>query len=278
MEIEKCILEVAQKLKMDITDVSSILAKYYPESQSPLITASRDVQWKIMLNLDVNDVVSLCQVNQAFKKVCSDDFWRYYLNNKFGLDELAHIFNSWKDYALFIAKEIAAERLTEKDIEEKNYTFVEARYEMDKKEFLVNSTNKEKAMERAKEYIKKRGWGEPQRIYTYPRTYVKKARILFKKGQFYSALTPDEIKSRLDSKKEFTIDDIENKNYTYVVAQYGNLDWPNFLVTTPYKEKALTRAKVYIKKQGWGEPTKIDLYPRNYVKKARILFKEGKYL
>lgn len=82
--------------------------------------------------------------------------------------------------------------------------------------------------------------------------------------------------------KKLTIEDIENKNYTYVTVYRRNeINYnESFLVSSPYKDRALILAKEYVKNKGWKINWTDDyhLYPRNYVKKARELFNEGKYL
>lgn len=90
------------------------------------------------------------------------------------------------------------------------------------------------------------------------------------------------------TKPIMTIDDIENRNYTYVrVWPKGNDSSETFLVSSPYREDALKLAQMYVDQKKW-ELTSIDvskhvsktffLYPRNYIKKARRLFEEGKFI
>jgi hypothetical protein len=72
--------------------------------------------------------------------------------------------------------------------------------------------------------------------------------------------------------------EIEARNYTYCQAFYTN-PWNvrGFLVMTPARAAAAKRAKVFAAghAEAWGEPTKILLYPRNYVKQARGLYAAG---
>lgn len=89
------------------------------------------------------------------------------------------------------------------------------------------------------------------------------------------------IKIQLEQPK-LTEADIENRNYT-LVSVYRNspqegLIFEKFLVSSPCKEQARKLANLYIKKIGWTDCTEINLYPRNYVKSARYLWQEGKYL
>ena len=74
-----------------------------------------------------------------------------------------------------------------------------------------------------------------------------------------------------------TIQDIEQKNYTYCSAVYEKpeLRFEKFLVPSPFSKEAYAQAMNYATAQ-WGEPSKIHIYPRNYVKKARDLFAAGR--
>jgi len=93
-----------------------------------------------------------------------------------------------------------------------------------------------------------------------------------------------------------TIEDIENRNYTFVSVLLDTVDPTNgiianekFLVHSPYKGPALNLAKEYVEKHGltlrpWNQSNAckccgcFHLYPRNYIAKARELFAEGKYI
>ena len=72
--------------------------------------------------------------------------------------------------------------------------------------------------------------------------------------------------------------DIEARNFTYCQAFYTD-PWNcrGFLVMTPAKAEASERAKAFATghAEAWGEPAKILLYPRNYVRKARELYAAG---
>ena len=72
--------------------------------------------------------------------------------------------------------------------------------------------------------------------------------------------------------------EIEARNYTYCQAFYTN-PWNvrRFLVMTPAKAEASKRAKAFAAghAEAWGEPTKILLYPRNYIKNARQMYADG---
>ena len=83
-------------------------------------------------------------------------------------------------------------------------------------------------------------------------------------------------KLNLNLKSNFSLEEVNNKNYTIV-----SVGPESFLVSSPYKKEAMKLAKIYIKKQGWQIDFDYDdilLYPRNYVKKARVLFAAGKYI
>ena len=101
--------------------------------------------------------------------------------------------------------------------------------------------------------------------------------------QLYTSLTPD---------------DVERKNYTYVavmvVDRQGKETHDAFLVPSPYKAEAAKLAKLYCIRHsltlarwragGGGDYNEctcchcFTLYPRNYIRKARRLYDDGKYL
>ncbi len=78
---------------------------------------------------------------------------------------------------------------------------------------------------------------------------------------------------------------LNSRNYTYVslmrVDEDGINRWESFLVASPFKRQALLLAKQYFQKQNWVFSEhcedKFNLYPRNYIRKSRILFSEGKF-
>lgn len=85
-----------------------------------------------------------------------------------------------------------------------------------------------------------------------------------------------------------TREDVDARNYTYVavISQNG---FEYFLVSSRFRARALELAKIYTHNRGLVLRSWTDndygavegnyiLYPRNYVKKARILYEEGKYL
>lgn len=93
--------------------------------------------------------------------------------------------------------------------------------------------------------------------------------------------------------KNFTIEDVENKNYTFVCVETNEANdesdttFEKFIVSSPYKEAALILAKQYVKQQGWElkkmsispyKSTYYHLYPRKYRPRARELFEQGKYI
>lgn len=91
-----------------------------------------------------------------------------------------------------------------------------------------------------------------------------------------------------------TKQDIIDRNYTYVSVTIpegrDRIQFVTFLVSSPYKEKALELAKQYTEKIGISSQLIAfpgtgcecchcyELYPRNYIKKARFLFTEGKLI
>jgi hypothetical protein len=75
-----------------------------------------------------------------------------------------------------------------------------------------------------------------------------------------------------------TLEAIEAREYTYCSATYLDpLRWEKFLVPMARNSAvALEQADAYAREM-WGEPTTINLYPRNYVRKARELFAAGRF-
>ena len=91
--------------------------------------------------------------------------------------------------------------------------------------------------------------------------------------------------------QSLTQQDIENRNYTYVTTYSrdasGELYQLAFLVSSPYREEAIALARKYVTQRGHVIEQSTGacaccnyfyLYPRNYVRKARKLYVEGKYL
>ena len=84
----------------------------------------------------------------------------------------------------------------------------------------------------------------------------------------------------------FTLEDVERRNYTFVSVNVINDEgWTKleeFIVSSPYKLEARALALQYINNRGWQlriiSPHSIMLHPRKYIKDARKLFEEGKYL
>lgn len=79
--------------------------------------------------------------------------------------------------------------------------------------------------------------------------------------------------------------DIENKNYTYVsvITNRNPMQIEKFLVHSPYKEEALRLAQRYVENQSWDLQDWSDgdlykLYPHNYIREARRLFAENKFI
>jgi hypothetical protein len=73
------------------------------------------------------------------------------------------------------------------------------------------------------------------------------------------------------------IDDLETRDFTYVQAFFTPHRVEYWLVMTPSKPEAKKRAEAYAKAHFDPLPTRILLYPRNYVREARALFAEGKH-
>jgi len=82
---------------------------------------------------------------------------------------------------------------------------------------------------------------------------------------------------------QLTREDLENRNYTFVQVYFNPFGEvhhspENFLVSSKYKAEASRLANIYIREKGWGSVRKIDLFSGNYIRKARKLYDEGKYL
>ena len=72
-----------------------------------------------------------------------------------------------------------------------------------------------------------------------------------------------------------TGDMLESRDYTFCSAVYSNpLRWHQFLIGTPSKPEATKRARAFAVAR-WGEPERIHVYPRNYIRQARSLFAAG---
>ena len=68
---------------------------------------------------------------------------------------------------------------------------------------------------------------------------------------------------------------LETRDYTFCVATYGDpLRFHRFLIGTPSKPEAIQRATAFAVGR-WGQPERISVYPRNYIRKARALFAAG---
>ncbi len=84
-----------------------------------------------------------------------------------------------------------------------------------------------------------------------------------------------------------TIDDVNNRNYTYVSINNYTFDDNGFicdsaplkiLVSSPYIIEAQAKVRIYMELHKLTcSPEDISYYPRNYIVKARKLFAEGKF-
>jgi hypothetical protein len=71
--------------------------------------------------------------------------------------------------------------------------------------------------------------------------------------------------------------EIAARQFTYCSAFYApQLEFRKFLIMTPDRREAHARAVAYAAER-WGEPTSVNVYPRNYVAKARVLYAAGEY-
>lgn len=111
-------------------------------------------------------------------------------------------------------------------------------------------------------------------------------------------LTPEEVSAILQQVSSqvsygapvLTAEDIEKRNYTFVQilsardSSGEKVNDSDFIVPSRLKEPALKYARQYASELGWTCPEKTSsgtvnwqLYPGNYVVKARKLFAEGMY-
>lgn len=96
----------------------------------------------------------------------------------------------------------------------------------------------------------------------------------------------DEMVSELRI-QDWTKEKIENRDYTFVFVLAKTptgSSFQGFLVPSKIKEKALMQAEEYVIKHQIdiipmnSDGKLYDLFPGNYINKARTLFEEGKYL
>lgn len=97
-----------------------------------------------------------------------------------------------------------------------------------------------------------------------------------------------EIHAELDARQPvLTLEQIERRDFTYVSVVCQPFAIEEFLVATPRRDAALRMAKRYVARKHWVLQWRSSgacqccgcyaLYPRNYVRKARRLFEEGKF-
>jgi len=68
-------------------------------------------------------------------------------------------------------------------IASRDFTYVQAAYPgLEWHEFVIGTPSKPEASARALAYARAR-WGEPDKVFTYPRKYVKDARVAFAAGR-----------------------------------------------------------------------------------------------
>jgi hypothetical protein len=83
-----------------------------------------------------------------------------------------------------------------------------------------------------------------------------------------------------------TAEQVERRDFSYCSAYYLDPDpdprWvrglrprhERFLVGTPYTAEAKQRALAFATTR-WGPPEEVNVYPRNYIRDARVLFAQG---
>ena len=92
---------------------------------SGLENLSKDVLWQMMATqFKLDDIKSICTLNDYFKSVCTDKFWKYWVNTKYKIQKLPRTYPNWKHFAFSISEHA----LTSEDIQKKNYKYVSAHY------------------------------------------------------------------------------------------------------------------------------------------------------
>lgn len=90
--IKKCVYKTSHILNADINIVLQILKEELPkyknsffkiESIINLTQIPREIQYKIMMDLNLDELLNLCSVSKKMNKVCSENFWKYYAKNKY---------------------------------------------------------------------------------------------------------------------------------------------------------------------------------------------------
>ncbi len=68
---------------------------------------------------------------------------------------------------------------------------------------------------------------------------------------------------------------LETRDYTYCQAFYSD-PWAArvFLVGATGKQERTEAAQAFAESR-WGTPSKVNTYPRNYIREARALFARG---
>ena len=77
-------------------------------------------------------------------------------------------------------------------------------------------------------------------------------------------------------------ENITKKNFSYVTIalkeKEGDLSWENYIVFEPSRNVAQQIASEFAKEKFGEALSSVKIYPRNYLRKARQLFKEGKII
>ena len=72
-----------------------------------------------------------------------------------------------------------------------------------------------------------------------------------------------------------SLQQVEAREFTYCSAFYpALLEHRHFIVMTPDRREAQERAEAFAAQQ-WGRPEHVNVYPRTYVRKARVAFLAG---
>ncbi len=84
-----------------MSSVDEILEKLHFRIQDLNVLPLSQLQ-DIFLNLDVKEILKLCEVNQKFNSVCDENFWRIKVLNNYGIEKKYG--DTWKETAIVMNK------------------------------------------------------------------------------------------------------------------------------------------------------------------------------
>jgi len=73
----------------DIIKINYLESKNFP----------KEIAWRVMTHMKLEDINNLCIINKYYyDEVCTDIFWRYYVEQKYGITE-KYVYQNWRDIA-----------------------------------------------------------------------------------------------------------------------------------------------------------------------------------